>query len=328
MRVRGVVGAALVLVSLLGSASPAAARPSQPPTVLVADPVACPGCWHPALKVSWQWQLQNPPKAGALLDVKMYDVDGFEASKSLIAAMHSKGIKAVCYISAGSWEKYRPDANDFPASVLGRSNGWPGEKWLDIRKRKILKPIMRARMDICRRKGFDAIEFDNVDGYQNATGFPLTGAGPAPVQRLPRERRARARAVGVPEERPRADPEAAAVLRCGAQRAVLPVLGMSRAQPVREGGQAGVQRRVQARSVAVLRQGEREELQLAQEAFGAGRVAPPVSRRLGAPVLAERRVRAIPGRQGESLVGDRPLRRPDPDRSTRRRGRWWPGDRC
>ncbi len=176
MRARGIVGAALVLVSLLGSTSPAAARPSQPPTVQVADPVACPGCWHPALKVSWQWQLQNPPKAGALLDVKMYDVDGFEASKSLIAAMHSKGIKAVCYISAGSWEKYRPDANDFPASVLGRSNGWPGEKWLDIRKRKILKPIMRARMDICRRKGFDAIEFDNVDGYQNATGFPLTGA--------------------------------------------------------------------------------------------------------------------------------------------------------
>jgi hypothetical protein len=176
MRARGVVGAALVLMSLLGSASPAAARPSQAPTVLVADPVGCPGCWHPALKVSWQWQLQSPPKAGALLEVKMYDVDGFEASKSLIAAMHSKGIKAVCYISAGSWEKYRPDANDFPASVLGRSNGWPGEKWLDIRKRKILKPIMRARMDICRRKGFDAIEFDNVDGYQNATGFPLTGS--------------------------------------------------------------------------------------------------------------------------------------------------------
>ena len=176
MRVRGVVGAAFVLISLLGSASPAAARPSQPPTMRVADPVACPGCWHPALKVSWQWQLQSPPKAAALLDVKMYDVDGFEASKSLIAAMHSKGIKAVCYVSAGSWEKYRPDANDFPASVLGRSNGWPGEKWLDIRKRKILKPIMRARMDICRRKGFDAIEFDNVDGYQNSTGFPLTGA--------------------------------------------------------------------------------------------------------------------------------------------------------
>lgn len=175
MKGRGVVAVTLALAVLLGVAPAAVARPNIGPTLRVADPMACPGCWHPALKVSWQWQLQDPPKAGALLNVKMYDVDGFEASKSLVAAMHTKGIKAVCYISAGSWEKYRPDASDFPASVLGRSNGWPGEKWLDIRKRKILKPIMRARMNICRRKGFDAIEFDNVDGYQNATGFPLTG---------------------------------------------------------------------------------------------------------------------------------------------------------
>ena len=27
-----------------------------------------------------------------------------------------------------------------------------------------------------RAKGFDAVEFDNVDGYANRTGFPLTGA--------------------------------------------------------------------------------------------------------------------------------------------------------
>jgi hypothetical protein len=172
----GMVVATLVLLALLAPTAPVTARPSDRPTTRVANPVGCPGCWHPALKVSWQWQLQNPPKAGALRNVRMYDVDGFEASKSLVDAMHTKGIKAVCYISAGSWENFRPDADDFPASVLGKSNGWPGEKWLDIRKRTILKPIMRARMDICRRKGFDAIEFDNVDGYQNRTGFALTGA--------------------------------------------------------------------------------------------------------------------------------------------------------
>jgi hypothetical protein len=60
--------------------------------------------------------------------------------------------------------------------VLGRSNGWPGEKWLDIRKVGILGPIMKARLDMCDAKGFDAVEFDNVDGYQNHTGFKLTGA--------------------------------------------------------------------------------------------------------------------------------------------------------
>jgi hypothetical protein len=180
MRIRGIGSVIVVVAAALVPIAPGVAAPRAVAGIdargpFVADPLACPGCWHPALKVSWQWQLEDPPRASALLDVKMYDIDGFEASKTLVAAMHAKGIKAVCYISAGSWERYRPDADDFPASVLGRSNGWPGERWLDVRRLAILKPIMRARMDMCRAKGFDAIEFDNVDGYRNATGFSLSG---------------------------------------------------------------------------------------------------------------------------------------------------------
>lgn len=33
---------------------------------------------------------------------------------------------------------------------------------------------MTARMDLCKAKGFDGIDPDNVDGYANDTGFPLT----------------------------------------------------------------------------------------------------------------------------------------------------------
>lgn len=29
---------------------------------------------------------------------------------------------------------------------------------------------------MCKSKGFDAVEPDNIDGYQNDTGFPLTAA--------------------------------------------------------------------------------------------------------------------------------------------------------
>ena len=56
----------------------------------------------------------------------------------------------------------------------GSTNGWPGERWLDIRRLDILGPIMQRRLDMCAAKGFDAVEFDNVDGYTNRTGFPLT----------------------------------------------------------------------------------------------------------------------------------------------------------
>ncbi len=126
------------------------------------------------LRTSWQWQLQW--KIDTSFDVSMYDVDGFNVSKALVTKLHDAGRKVVCYFSAGSWEDWRPDEGDFPRSVLGRSNGWPGERWLDIRRLAVLGPIMKARLDMCQAKGFDAVEFDNVDGYQNRTGFPLTGA--------------------------------------------------------------------------------------------------------------------------------------------------------
>ena len=110
----------------------------------------------------------------------MYDVDGFETSKADVDAMHADGIKVVCYLSAGTYEKYRPDADQFPAELLGAKNGWPGERWLDIRELQkadsVLRTIMDARLDMCQAKGFDMVELDNVDGYLNRSGFPLKGA--------------------------------------------------------------------------------------------------------------------------------------------------------
>ncbi len=90
-----------------------------------------------------------------------------------IDTLHAKGSKVICYFSAGSWENWRPDANDFPDSAKGRSNGWPGEKWLDIRQIGVLAPIIGARLDLAVEKGCDAVEPDNIDGYSNNTGFPL-----------------------------------------------------------------------------------------------------------------------------------------------------------
>jgi hypothetical protein len=66
----------------------------------------------------------------------------------------------------GFSEDWRPDAKQFPSSVLGRTNGWPGERWLDmdIRQTNVLAPIITARFQMCKDKGFDAIEADNVNG--------------------------------------------------------------------------------------------------------------------------------------------------------------------
>ena len=136
-------------------------------------PAAAETRWNPEPGLSWQWQLSG--RVDTSLDADVYDVDGVETPASTVDELHAGDAKVVCYVSAGSWEKWRPDAGDFSAAVKGRDlDGWPGEKWLDIRRIGALRPIMERRMDTCRRKGFDAIEPDNIDGYANKSGFPLT----------------------------------------------------------------------------------------------------------------------------------------------------------
>ncbi len=130
--------------------------------------------WRPPVNTTWQWQLTGLP-IDRSFDVEMYDIDLFDNDAGTVAALHAQGRKVICYISVGSWEDWRPDADRFPPSVLGNDyEGWPGEKWLDIRQIDLLAPIIRARFDQCKAKGFDGIEPDNIDGYTNDTGFPLT----------------------------------------------------------------------------------------------------------------------------------------------------------
>ncbi len=129
--------------------------------------------WIPSARTTWQWQLTGTLDRS--YDVEMYDIDLFENNADVVASLHAKGRRVVCYISAGSWENWRPDANLFPKEVLGRRlANWPGERWLDIRRLDILGPIMTARLDLCKQKGFDGVEPDNIDAYTNNSGFPLT----------------------------------------------------------------------------------------------------------------------------------------------------------
>lgn len=52
---------------------------------------------------------------------------------------------------------------------------WPDERWLDIRQLEALEPLLRMRAKMCRDAGFDALDWDNVDGYTHNTGFPILG---------------------------------------------------------------------------------------------------------------------------------------------------------
>ena len=136
--------------------------------------VASPGWWHPSQHLSFYWQLQG--KLDMTESAGVYDVDGFETGAGEVAALHALGKHVVCYVDVGTAEKFRPDYGEFPKSVLGHSNGWPGEKWLDIRQAATVDPIMAARFQMCAEKGFDAVEPDNIEAFSNKSGFPITAA--------------------------------------------------------------------------------------------------------------------------------------------------------
>ncbi|MFH1531831.1 MAG: endo alpha-1,4 polygalactosaminidase [Pseudomonadota bacterium] len=143
----------------------------------VADRVGEPAgpWWRPAPGTSWQWQLSGDLDLS--YDVDMYDIDLFDTPAATIAGLQAEGRIVICYFSAGSWEDWRPDAADFPAAVRGDTlDGWPDERWLDVRALDVLAPILEARLDMAVAKGCDGVEPDNVDGYQNDSGFPLAGA--------------------------------------------------------------------------------------------------------------------------------------------------------
>jgi len=157
----------LCIFSLLGfivSSPPATATPTakaRPRTV-----------WHPKLNDTFQLQLSGVLNTSVAATI--YDIDLFDSSSSQIALLKKDDHKVVCYFSAGSSEDWRADYAKFLPGDMGKPlQGWQGENWLDIRSSNVRK-VMRARIDLALKKGCDGVDPDNVDGYSNSTGFPLT----------------------------------------------------------------------------------------------------------------------------------------------------------
>jgi hypothetical protein len=142
--------------------------------------------WTPSSStpVHFHWELStvfSAPRDVIPSDGQVvYDIDGQESDATTVAALHALGpnVKVVCYVDVGTLENFRPDAKDFPSSVVGNPVcGWPGENWLDVRQQSVLLPLMKNRFQTwCVDKGFDAVEPDNLDAWENSPGFPITEA--------------------------------------------------------------------------------------------------------------------------------------------------------
>jgi Glycoside-hydrolase family GH114 len=159
-------------------------------------PLACKGsCWYPphlnsaGHPMRWDWQIGRvtPLQRTGDRAVDIYDLDGFLTTRAEVHAIHTTWQastlphpKAICYLDL-AWEDYRPDASPaprgmFPAATLGKVYfGYPQERWVDFRQLNQLKPMLTERVAMCARKGFDAVELDDIEvSPPSTTGFFLS----------------------------------------------------------------------------------------------------------------------------------------------------------
>lgn len=144
-------------------------------TKLQINPTPVSGLEHWIPSPGMSFQIQFSGDLDLDVEAAIFDLDAFDTESIVIQQLHQNGKHVICYINAGAIEDWRLDVNLYPPDLVGKAyQGWPGEYWLDIRDLDALAPLIEARLDLCKSKDFDGVEFDNVDGYQNDTGFEIT----------------------------------------------------------------------------------------------------------------------------------------------------------
>jgi hypothetical protein len=151
-----------------------------------------------ALAQDAPWQYQLVGTIDATLAADLFVVDLFETRQSTLDALRARGTLVVAYLSAGTLESYRDDAEQFPEAAVGSPLvSYPNEAWLDVRDQTV-RTLMAARLDLAQRKGFDGVLPTNLTAYTADSGFSLSAADQLDYTAwLAAEVRARGMSVGM-----------------------------------------------------------------------------------------------------------------------------------
>lgn len=101
------------------------------------------------------------------------------------------GAYAICYVNAFQTQPDDPDVDrpdersSWPADLvlteLGEDPNWGGEFLIDIStstRRQAALAYLRPMIETCADKGFDAVEYDNLDSWTRFDDTPLAGRVP------------------------------------------------------------------------------------------------------------------------------------------------------
>ena len=136
------------------------------------------------------------PPANAPFDYQIGDPYPLPAGVQVVSrdwfdAQPAEGAYNICYVNAFQTQddipgSVRPDEKSaWPRSLvlteLGDDPNWGGEYLVDIstaRKRRRAADWLQPMIRTCARKGFDAVEYDNLDSWTRFDGTPREGDVP------------------------------------------------------------------------------------------------------------------------------------------------------
>ncbi len=166
-------------------------------------------CWRPPVVSRWQYQLQGSVNSAGKC---IYPATGFintaitgpsfatgqQVAPSVFDIdIYQDRDKVIGYLDAGTAETWRPDYPQYQSfnsscggCLFGKPvGGFRNEFWLNINTnvsgtnpntgqtetaQQFILDELAARLAKARSAGADAIEFDNVDAYQNKTGLTIS----------------------------------------------------------------------------------------------------------------------------------------------------------
>ncbi|CAG8980376.1 hypothetical protein HYALB_00013723, partial [Hymenoscyphus albidus] len=134
--------------------------------------------WQPQPPLKWQIISHSDIGDPDLAGIDVYDVDLYSTSHEDVNTLKKNGKKVICYFSAGTWEDWRPDADQFDKAEFGNEVGkgdftdegfWPGEYWLNIRSPSVVDRMI-ARLQVAKDKGYPQPN----QSSRATTGFSFT----------------------------------------------------------------------------------------------------------------------------------------------------------
>jgi hypothetical protein len=141
-----------------------------------------------------------PFTGGACVEPQVYDIDFnvdsvitgndlYEFNTAAVQSIHDAGRFAIGYMVAGDAEDWRADFEQYidfdnacNGCLIGKpfSKIFPNEYWANINndhgQADFMREMVQARTDKIASTGFDAVEYDVVNAFENSTGFHISYA--------------------------------------------------------------------------------------------------------------------------------------------------------